>query len=85
MRLLILILTVPLAACQTTGVPLDATFPAVPPEIVACAQRANSAIPVKDLSAAEVEASWKQDRYTSVALRQCLQRLIIRDRQLAKR
>lgn len=73
-----------LGGCQTTGLPLDARFPPVPPEVLACVKRANAAIPAKDLSAAEVEAIWKQDRFTNVALRQCLQRLIIRDQKLAK-
>jgi hypothetical protein len=84
-RTTILLLILPLAACQTTGLPLDAMFPAVPPEIAACAKRANATIPAKDLSAAEVEATWKQDRFTSIALRQCLRRLIVRDQKLAKK
>jgi hypothetical protein len=85
MRLPILLLTLPLAACQTAGLPLDATFPAVPPEIVACAKRTNVPVPAKDLSASEVESAWKQDRYTTVAIRQCLRRLILRDQKLAKK
>jgi len=83
--LLIIALLVILPGCQTVGLPLDAAFPAVPPEIAACAKRTNSAVPAKDLSAAEVEATWKQDRFTNVALRQCLQRLIVRDQKLAKK
>ena len=83
-RTAFLLLILPLAACQIVDLPLDAQFPAVPPEIAACAKRANVALPGKDLSAAEVEAAWKQDRFTNVALRQCLQRLIVRDQKLAK-
>ena len=84
MRLLILLLTLALVGCQTTGLPLDAKFPGVPPEIAACAKRASVAVPAKDLSAAEVESAWKRDRLTNVELRQCLQRLIMRDQKLAK-
>jgi hypothetical protein len=79
------LLALALAGCQTVGLPPDAKFPGVPREISACAEVANAPIPTKDLSAAEVEKAWKQDRLTAVALRQCLQRLIVRDQKLAKK
>jgi len=79
------LLALTLAGCQTIGLPLDATFPAVPPEMLACAKRSSVAVPARDLTKAEVESKWKTDRLTNVALRQCLQRLIIRDQKLSKK
>ena len=76
-------LALPLAACQTAGLPLDAKFPDVPQEIVACSNSQLSVIPDRDLSAHDVEILWKSDRYTFVATKKCLKRLITRDQKLA--
>jgi len=71
-----------LGGCETVGLPLDAQFPSVPLEIIACAKRSNSALPAADMSAHDVEVNWKADRYNAVVLRQCLRRLIVRDQKL---
>jgi hypothetical protein len=81
---LAILLALPLAACQTVGLPLDAQFPAVPSEIQACAKRAPVKFAAADMSAHDVEMNWKADRYNAVVLRQCLRRLIVRDQKLAK-
>ena len=80
---LALLLALPLAACQTVGLPLDAQFPDVPPEIIACAKRAPTKLAAADMSAHDVEVNWKADRYNAVVLRQCLRRLIVRDQKLS--
>lgn len=78
------LLTLPLAACAgTVGLPLDAQFPDVPPDIQACVKRANTKLPEADMSAHDVEINWKADRYSNVILRQCLRRMIVRDQKLA--
>ena len=81
MRLAIL-LAIPLAGCQTVAI--DAAFPPVPRDIAICAKRTNVAIPDRDLTAAEAEHAWKSDRLVTVEVRQCLQRLVVRDNKLAK-
>lgn len=87
MKLLAIILTVPLqlATCQqgTGRLPIDAQFPDVPKDIKVCAQRGVAKIPDRDLAADETESTWKGDRLTTVEVRQCLRRLIIRDQKLA--
>lgn len=82
---LAIFLVIPLAACQTVGLPQDAKFPPVPDDIELCAKSSLVAIPDRDLSAHDVEIMWKADRYVAVTKGRCLNRLIIRDRKLAGR
>ena len=84
MKIIWLALVLPLAACETVGLPLDAQYPAVPPEILACSKRAVATLPNADMSAHDVEVNWKSDRYQAVVLRQCLKRLIVRDQKLSR-
>lgn len=84
MKLVILAVPMALQTCGQIGLPLDAKFPAVPQEIVAASNVQLSVIPDTDLSAHDVEVLWKSDRYTCVATKKALKRLILRDVKLAQ-
>jgi hypothetical protein len=51
-------------------------LPPVPADIQACFRRSVVDVPDRDLSAADIESLWKQDRYRSVVMRNCGQRFL---------
>lgn len=84
--ILTLPLILPLIGCQTTGgLPADALFPAVSPDLIACAKRKGVDIPARKLAQDEAEMLWRKDRNTIVVLRACFNELLVRDQRLAKR
>jgi hypothetical protein len=54
-------------------------------DIEACNKLKMSSVPKRDLTEAEVEALWKQNRYVAVAKSQCLNRMIVGDQSQSKK
>jgi len=66
-----------LAACNDApGFAPGMTLPPLPAGTATCLKGAGVPIPARNLTVAEVEALWKQDRYRIAAMRQCGSRLV---------
>ena len=55
---------------------VSAELPSVPADIQACFRRLMVDVPDRDLTMAEVESLWKQDRYRAIVMRHCGQRFL---------
>lgn len=75
------LIAVVLAGCATSGSPgriadTNSELPPVPADIQACFRRSVVDVPDRDLTAADIESLWKQDRLRSIVMRNCGQRFL---------